>query len=142
MSKSSKNKAENINIDDFSVFDSFQSFDFDQDFSEDTSHESLEEEAKAEVTEYQLAIREASANTQKSLEQQWNTDFYFCAFFASQEQRDEFLKKVGALGLIKDNFINGPKLAELLGIPLTEQIITVPKLFAPKTDWFDITNDF
>src|SRR5690606_33309918 len=108
---------------DFNAFDSFSSF---EDFEEpeqdnQSTFNSLEEEAKEEVTEHQLAIREASANTRKSLEEQWNTDFYFCAFFANQAQRDEFLEKAGALGLVKDNFINGQKLAELLGIALTDQ---------------------
>lgn len=139
-------KKPNNNIDPFNAFESFNTFDsfsldnFDEHSEEQNSQfESLEEEAKAEVTEYQLAIREASANTRKSLEDQWNTDFYFCAFFANQSQRDEFLKKAGALGLIKDNFINGQKLAEILGIYLEPKEITTPKLFAPKKDWLDIS---
>lgn len=141
MSKSKKQPTSN-EFDPFaSSFTSFPSFD---DFSDEpqqdqSNFDSYEEEAKAEVTDYQLAIRQASANTRKSLEDQWNTDYYFCAFFANQTQRDQFLQKAGALGLIKDNFINGQKLAELLGIDIEPQQIVTPKLFAPKKDWFDIT---
>ncbi|GEM_PF-6331458 len=140
MSKSKKQPSNDF--DPFaSSFTSFPSFaDFSDEPQQDTSnYESYEEEAKAEVTDYQLAIREASAKTRKSLEDQWNTDYYFCAFFANQAQRDQFLQKAGALGLIKDNFINGQKLAELLGIDIEPQQIETPKLFAPKKDWFDIT---
>ncbi|PPK98998.1 hypothetical protein [Parapedobacter indicus] len=123
----------------FSSFDDFDSFDKEAESDVVTEHESLEAEAKAEVTDHMLAIREATKNTQKSLQDQWSTDFYFCAFFADQAQRDEFLQKAGALGLVKDNFINGQKLAELLGIDLTPRTIEKPRLFAPKKDWFDIT---
>lgn len=141
MSKSKKQKSSDFdNFNDFDSFSAFPSFDdFEETEQEESNFDSLEEESKNEVTEYQLAIREASANTRKSLQDQWNTDFYFCAFFANQSQRDEFLEKAGALGLIKDNFINGQKLAELLGIDIEPQQITTPKLFAPKKDWFDIT---
>lgn len=103
------------------------------------SENTFEKDVNDEVDAHMLAIREATKNTRKSLESQWSTDYYFCAFFADQEQRDEFLRKAGALGLVKDNFINGPKLAELLGIELTEKTIEAPRLFAPKSDWFDIT---
>lgn len=101
--------------------------------------DNFEKAANEEISEHMLSIREATANSRKSLEDQWNTDFYFCAFFADQEQRDEFLQKAKAIDLVKDNFINGAKLAELLGIDLTPKDIKVPKLFAPKKDWFDIT---
>lgn len=135
MSKTKKSE-----FDPFDAFSSFNSFDSSTDDDQESNDfESLEAEATAEVTSHQLAIRDAATNTRKSLENQWNTDFYFCTFFADQAQRDEFLEKAGALGLIKDNFINGQMLAELLGVAITQRTIERPKLFAPKKDWFDIT---
>ncbi len=126
--------------------DDFDIFNFDSpadDESDDISDiENFEKAANEEVAEHMLAIREATANTKKSLENQWNTDFYFCAYFADNDQRDEFLRKADALGLVKDNFIDGSLLAEKLGIDLTPKEIEVPKLFNAKKDWFDITMDF
>ncbi len=134
-------KKVNKSVDSFDpfAFPSFSDFDLPAADVDESDFESLESEAKAEITEHQKAIREATANTRKSLENQWNTDFYCCLFFADQAQRDEFLEKAGALGLLKDNFINGQKFAESIGISLTPRTIERPKLFAPKKDWFDIT---
>lgn len=139
MSKKTRKQPSTDDFMGFSSFDIFNDFDDTETEQEESKFDTLEEEAKAEVTEYQLAIREANAKTRKSLESQWNTDFYFCAFFADQGQRDEFLSKCEALGLVKDNFINGALLAEKLGIDLTPKTIETPRLFAPKKEWLDIT---
>lgn len=133
MSKNKKSKR-NSNDDFFSGSSSFF-----EDQEPEVEVENFEQAANEEVSQYMLDIREATKKSQKSLENQWNTDFYFCAYFADQEQRDEFLKKAEALGLVKDNFINGAKLAEALGIELENKAIEVPRLFAPKKDWLDIT---
>lgn len=133
MSKSKSNRTSNDDF--FSAASYFE----DDEQEEEAPIENFEKAANEEVSEHMLAIREATKKTQKSLENQWNTDFYFCAYFADNDQRDEFLKKAEVLGLVKDNFINGQKLAEALGIELEPKKIEVPRLFSPKKDWFDIT---
>lgn len=110
----------------------------DDDFQNDEENVNFEQAANEEVTQYMLDIRKATADSKKSLETQWSTDYYFCAYFADQEQRDEFLRAADALGLVKDNFINGQLLAERLGIQLKPKEIEVPRLFAAKKDWLDI----
>lgn len=119
--------------------DFFQTDYFKEEDPDDVDVDNFEQAANAEVSEHMQAIRDATANSRKSLETQWSTDYYFCAYFADEDQRNEFLQKAGALGLVKDNFINGPALAAALGIELTPKEVTTPKLFAAKKDWFDIT---
>jgi hypothetical protein len=124
---------------DFMNSDYFVEDDSDDVEVESSDVSNFENEMNDEITDHMKSIREATKNSRKSLENQWSTDFYFCAYFADQAQRDEFLKKIEALNLVKDNFINGAALAECLGISLTPKEIEVPKLFAAKTAWDDIT---
>jgi hypothetical protein len=131
MAKQSKNSRSSSN--------DFFNTDYFKDEEPEEEIENFEKATNEEVSEHMLAIRKATADSRKSLENQWSTDFYFCAFFADEDQRNEFLRKAGALGLVKDNFINGAALAEALGIELTPKEIEVPKLFAAKKDWLDIT---
>ena len=134
MAKQSKNERRSSN--DFFNTDYFKDEEPEEVENDDLSN--FEAEANEEVTDHMLAIRQATKNSRKSLENQWSTDFYFCAYFADEDQRNEFLRKADALGLVKDNFINGAALAERLGIDLKPKEIEVPKLFAPKKDWLDI----
>lgn len=82
-----------------------------------------------EVKDYQAKLREQTKNEQKHIENATSTGYYFCVYFADKEQRDEFLDNAGLAGANIGQYINGERLAQAVGVPLTKKKIDKPKVF-------------
>lgn len=54
-------------------------------------------------------------------ERDGNSRFWFSVYFQNQDQKNEFLKKIGATDITAGQYINGLELAEKLGIELEKK---------------------
>ena len=94
---------------------------------EQESRDEAEEIRLALVASRDLSDKKAKAASMKAhakrsvdaIAEQQDSGYWFSVFFSTNEQRDEFLTAVKAMGLLEDGqHINGRKFAELLGVAL------------------------
>jgi hypothetical protein len=95
-----------------------------------------------EYSDLLLAFKKRANDEANKKAENTNTDFWFCAYFASKSHRDEFLEKIGALSDLIDQYIPGDILAERLGVELSSQEILIPKTFRVNKDVLLLSEDF
>jgi len=66
-----------------------------------------------------------------------NANFFSCLIFNTQEQRDEFIKKVG-IEVEDGQYINGLELAEKIGITIESKSRPAPKEFKVSSKLVDL----
>lgn len=103
---------------------------------------SFEEATKEEISEVLESFRQRAKDEAAQKAKNVSTDYWFAVYFASQEQRDAFLKaielgykilgesrKANLLDKLEDQYLSGTVLADALGIDLPKEEITIPKAF-------------
>lgn len=102
----------------------------------------FEEETSKEYDELSEKFKARAKDESDKKKQNTSTEYWFCAYFANQFQRDEFLKKIGALNDLIDQYIPGDVLAEKLGVDIPYQEITIPKSFRVNKDIVSLSETF
>lgn len=97
---------------------------------------SFEDQTKEEIEEVVSLFKQRAKDEENEKAKNVNTDYWFAVYFADQEQRDEFLKKVNLLGKMEDQYINGETFASALQVPIAKKKIKTPKPFR-KNKGFD-----
>ena len=97
--------------------------------------QSLEEDVRAELNEYEEAFRQSRIKEQKQTEEVLNSGFWFCAYFADFEQCQEFLTNAGLQNKMCGQYINGEMMADIMGVKLTKKKIKPPKSFRRHKDF-------
>lgn len=77
------------------------------------------EEARQEVSAALSAFRARDASERKRREKVTDSEFWFCACFASREDKEAFLKAVGLLRKA-DKYIDGYELAKAVRVDMAE----------------------
>ena len=101
---------------------------FEEDEKEDMP-ESFEEAAKEEVSEFLLKFKARAKEEAATKERNCSTSYWFATYFASEDQRDDFLRKLDLLDKMELQYIDGKTFAKAVGVELTPEEITVPKAF-------------
>lgn len=100
-----------------------------EDMQNPLTDQALTGEFETDINNQTSATLQAAINARKALEERFriadDPGYYFLACFQSVDQKQEFLKKVGMVAEVEDQFINGLELARKLGVEL--QIIEIPK---------------
>jgi len=91
--------------------------------------ESFEDATKEEISDVLAAFRQRAKAEESAKAKNVSTDFWFAVYFASQEQRDSFLRAVNLLSKMDDQYINGTDFAKAVGVDIPEEEITIPKSF-------------
>lgn len=117
-------------------------FDFEEKVDLDMP-ESFEEATKAEVSEVLAAFRKRAKEEAAQKEKNTSTDFWFVVYFASQEQRDQFLSALNLIERLERDgvdfqYIDGQMLANAVGVPLAKERLTTPKAFRRPADIDDL----
>lgn len=89
-----------------------------------------EKESKEEMSEVLLAFKERAKREQQRYWDAVDSEYYTVLCFQTRAQRDEFLEKAGLLNLGDrgERYLDGLKVAEILGIPIDSPTPTMPKL--------------
>lgn len=127
--------------------ETFEDFDFD--FGLDaaptpeapTLPESFEEGTKEEISEVLAAFRQRAKEEEAAKKKNVSTDFWFAVYFASQDQRDAFLRAVDLIKSMDDQYIDGMTFAKALGIEIPQEEINIPKSFRRPADIDDLVMD-
>ncbi len=91
--------------------------------------ESFEEATKEEIGEVLAAFRARSKEEAAQKAKNVSTDFWFAVYFASEDQRNAFLRAVSLLEKMQDQYIPGDDFAKALGVKIPSEEITIPKAF-------------
>lgn len=91
--------------------------------------DSFEEAVKEETSEFLAAFRKRSRDEEAKKAQNISTEYWFAVYFANQEQRDAFLRKVKLLEMLDDQYIDGQTFADAMGVEIPNVEITTPKAF-------------
>ncbi|WP_157488317.1 hypothetical protein [Dyadobacter crusticola] len=91
--------------------------------------QSAEHVANQEISETLKAFKDRSKGEKSEKATNTNSEFWFAVYFADEDQRNEFLRKINSLSLLDDQYINGEALARKMGIELTPKKIKKPKPF-------------
>lgn len=105
--------------------------------------ESFETATKDEVSEVLAAFRKRAKEEEAQKAKNISTDYWFSVYFASQEQRDQFLSALNLIERLEREgsdyqYIDGQTLAEALGLQLKKEKITTPKAFRRPADIDDL----
>jgi hypothetical protein len=100
-----------------------------------TENLSLNQEVKKELNEYQESFKSQMQYEKKNIDDLTSTGFWFCAYFADTEQRDEFLKNAGLMNKMDGQYVNGEVMAETLKIKITKKKIKLPPSFRKHKDF-------
>jgi hypothetical protein len=88
-----------------------------------------------ELNEYQESFKSQMQYEKKNIDDLTSTGFWFCAYFADTEQRDEFLKNAGLMNKMDGQYVNGEVMAETLKIKITKKKIKLPPSFRKHKDF-------
>lgn len=91
--------------------------------------ESFEEATKEEISDVLKAFRNMANHEAELKAKNVSTDFWFAVYFASQDQRDTFLRAVKLLEKLEDQYIDGTTFAKALGVEVPVEEISIPKTF-------------
>ena len=91
--------------------------------------ESFEEGTKEEISEILTAFRKRAKDEEVQKAKNISTEYWFCAYFASQEQRDAFLSALNLLKELDGQYLPGDVLAKATGVQIPKEEITIPKSF-------------
>ena len=91
--------------------------------------ESFEEGTKEEISEVLSAFRQRAKDEEAAKAKNVSTDFWFAVYFASQEQRDVFLRAVNLVMHLDDQYIDSMTFARAVGVDIPNEEITAPKAF-------------
>lgn len=105
--------------------------------------ESFEKATKDEVSEVLAAFRKRAKEEEAQKAKNISTDYWFAVYFASQEQRDQFLSALNLIERLEREgldyqYIDGQTLAETVGVQLVKEKITTPKAFRRPADIDDL----
>lgn len=105
--------------------------------------ESFEKATKDEVSEVLAAFRKRAKEEEAQKAKNISTDYWFAVYFASQEQRDQFLSALNLIERLEREgsdyqYIDGQTLSEALGLQLKKEKITIPKAFRRPADIDDL----
>lgn len=103
--------------------------------------DSFEEAVKEETSEFLQAFRKRSKEEELRKQQNISTDYWFAVYFANQDQRDAFLRKVKLLEMLEDQYIDGQTFADALNIKIPPGEITTPKAFRSPAGIDDLVMD-
>ena len=104
-------------------------FDFSLKKKSQKIEKSAEDVTSEEVSATLSAFKTRAKNEASEKVQNTNSEYWFAVYFADEAQRNEFLKKVNAMQLLNDQYINGEALAKKLGVEITPKKIKRPKPF-------------
>jgi hypothetical protein len=82
-----------------------------------------------EMNEFEKAFKESMQREQNMIQEEHDSHYYFCAYFADVAQRDEFLHAINMYDKLEANCINGEQLAVALNVPITKKRIRIPNTF-------------
>lgn len=91
--------------------------------------ESFEDATKEEIGEVLALFRQRAKDEAAKKEKNISTEYWFAVYFASQEQRDAFLRAVKLLEKLEDQYLSGTDFAKAVGVDLQKEEITIPKAF-------------
>ena len=109
-------------------------FDFNFGFDEKDSEvpampDSFEKAVDGEISETLAALKKRAFEEAEMKLQNTSTDFWFCVYFANQDQRDKFLMAVSLLDKMEDQYIDADTFCKAVGVEIEKQKITIPKPF-------------
>lgn len=96
---------------------------------EESLPSSFEDATKEEISEVLAAFKQRAADEAAAKEKNISTEYWFAVYFASQEQRDAFLRAVQLLEKLEDQYLDGTVLAKKLGVEIPKEEIKIPKAF-------------
>lgn len=99
------------------------------DIEDEPMPESFEDATKEEIGEVLALFRQRAKDEAAKKEKNVSTDYWFAVYFASQDQRDAFLRAVKLLEKLEDQYLSGTVLADALGVEIPKEEITIPKAF-------------
>jgi len=93
--------------------------------------ESFEEEIKQEISEVLAAFKRRAKDEADAMQKNISTDYWFSVYFASQNQRDIFLRALNLLEKMDADgqYVDGITFAQAVGIEVPNEEITIPKSF-------------
>lgn len=91
----------------------------------------LEAVAAQEVSDVLRAFKNRAKNEDGRFVDATDSEYWFCVCFQTREQKDEFLKKLG-LWEIGDKYLDGMRVADVLGVKLEARVPPLPNL---RVDW-------
>lgn len=103
--------------------------------------DSFEDAVKEETSEFLQAFRKRAKDEELRKNQNISTDYWFAVYFANQEQRDAFLRKVKLIEMMDDQYIDGQTFADALNIKIPHGEITTPKAFRSPAGIEDLIMD-
>lgn len=87
----------------------------------------IEKVAEDEISEVLAGFKQRAKNEDARKEGAIDSEFWFCLYFQTREQKDEFLAKIG-WDDIGDKYIDGMEAAEAVGITLESFIPPMPQI--------------
>jgi hypothetical protein len=81
----------------------------------------LEQDAIVELDALEAAFRDRRRQEDRRFKQATDSEFWVAVCFASRQQKEAFLARAG-LAEIGDKYLDGVRVAEKLGVDLTEEV--------------------
>lgn len=103
--------------------------------------ESFEDAVKEEVSDFLAAFRQRAKDEEAQKAKNVSTDYWFAVYFASQEQRDTFLRALSLIEKMDDQYIDGMTFAKAVGVEIPKEEIIIPKSFRRPADIDDLVMD-
>jgi len=102
----------------------------------------FEQETLKEYDELAAKFKQKAKDEADKKKTNISTEYWFCAYFSDQEQRDVFLEKIGALSDLIDQYIPGDVLAEKLGVQIPTRDLVIPKSFRVNKNIVSLSETF